>query len=172
MAKAQVPDYRRALAQFATGVTIVTARTPDGVPIGLTVNSFSSVSLDPPLILWSLARKASSLAIFRSCTHYAINVLATNQLAVAKRFATRSSNRFASIAWHVGPCDAPLIDGCVSWLIAESRNLHEAGDHLILVGEVVQFEAPGGVPLIFHDGRYIAQATEEILPRELRTPWR
>jgi flavin reductase (DIM6/NTAB) family NADH-FMN oxidoreductase RutF len=142
------------------------------VPIGLTVNSFNSVSLDPPLILWSLALKARSLPAFRSCTHYAVNVLAANQLAVAKRFATRSADRFGSTAWRAGPFDAPLIEGCVAWLIAASRNLHEAGDHVILVGEVVQFEAPGGVPLIFHDGRYIAQATEELLPRGLRTPWR
>lgn len=171
-AKAHFPDYRHALAQFATGVTIVTTLAPDGRPIGLTVNSFNSVSLDPPLVLWSLALKASSLPVFLGCTHYAINVLASDQLNIAKRFATRSADRFATLAWHAGAHGMPLVDGCVAWLIAANRNQHEAGDHQILVGEVVQFEAPGGVPLIFHDGRYIAQATEELLPRALRTPWR
>jgi flavin reductase (DIM6/NTAB) family NADH-FMN oxidoreductase RutF len=165
-------EYRRALAQFATGVTVVTTRDAHGLPVGLTVNSFNSVSLDPPLVLWSLALKSGSLAAFDACSHYAINVLAGNQLEVARRFATRGADRFGQADWHEGPNDVPLLDGCVATLIARNRSRHREGDHVIMVGEVEHFLAPGGEPLVFHDGRYFASAIEEPLPRELRTPWR
>lgn len=171
-AKAHDTDYRRALAQFATGVTVVTTRDAHGAPVGLTVNSFNSVSLEPPLVLWSLALKASSLPAFEACSHYAVNVLAGQQLDVAQRFATRGANRFAPADWHDGPHGMPLLHGCVATLIARNRSRHPEGDHVILVGEVVHFDAPGGTPLVFHDGRYFASAVEEKLPRALRTPWR
>jgi len=165
-------DYRHALAQFATGVTILTTRTADGSPTGLTVNSFNSVSLEPPLILWSLSLKAGSLAAFRDCTSYAINVLAAHQLDVAKRFALRGVDRFDGVAWHAGPQELPIINGSVAALIARNHNQHLEGDHVIFVGEITQFDVPGGSPLVFHDGRYIASATEEPLPRAFRKPWR
>lgn len=165
-------DYRHALAQFATGVTIVAARSADGAPTGLTVNSFNSVSLEPPLILWSLSLKAGSLAAFRDCANYAINVLAAHQLDVAKRFALRGVDRFTGVSWHAGPHELPLIGGSVAVLIARNHNQHLEGDHVIFVGEITQFDVPGGAPLVFHDGRYIASATEEPLPRAFRKPWR
>ena len=165
-------DYRHALAQFATGVTVVTTRAADGAPTGLTVNSFNSVSLQPPLILWSLSLKAGPLAAFRDCACYAINMLAADQLDIAKRFASRGVDRFAGTDWHAGPHELPIISGGVATLIVSSRNQHVEGDHLILIGEVTQFEAPGGAPLIFHDGSYIASAREEPLPRAFRKPWR
>ncbi|MDQ3189205.1 MAG: flavin reductase family protein [Pseudomonadota bacterium] len=165
-------DYRHALAQFATGVTVITTRTSDGVPTGLTVNSFNSVSLQPPLVLWSLSLKAGALAAFRDCAKYAINMLASHQLDVAKRFATRGVDRFVGTQWHSGPHDLPLINGAVATLIANNRSQHVEGDHVILIGEVTQFDVPGGPPLVFHDGRYIASATEEPLPRAFRKPWR
>lgn len=171
-AKAHATDYRRALAQFATGVTVVTTRDGRGNPVGLTVNSFNSVSLDPPLVLWSLALKASSVAAFDACSHYAINVLAGHQLEVAQRFTTRGIDRFARGDWHEGAHGIPVLDGCVAAFVARNRSRHREGDHVILVGEVVQFTAEGGYPLVFHDGRYIANAVEEPLPRVLRTPWR
>jgi flavin reductase (DIM6/NTAB) family NADH-FMN oxidoreductase RutF len=165
-------DYRRALAQFATGVTVVTTLTPEGEPAGLTVNSFNSVSLEPPLVLWSLALKAGSLDAFRACSHYAVSMLAADQLQIAKTFADSHVDRFATTRWHAGPFDLPIIDGAVAALIVANRNQHLEGDHIIFVGEVVSFDAPGGAPLIFHDGRYISQATEEPLPRAFRKPWR
>jgi flavin reductase (DIM6/NTAB) family NADH-FMN oxidoreductase RutF len=171
-AKAHSTNYRGALAQFATGVTVVTTRAADGTPVGLTVNSFNSVSLEPPLVLWSLALKANSLVAFEQCSHYAINVLSDQQLAVAKRFATRGAERFGPKDWQPGPFELPLLEGCVATLVATNRSRYREGDHMILVGEVVQFDAPGGVPLVFHDGRYIAHAVEAPLPPELRTPWR
>lgn len=165
-------DYRRALAQFATGVTVVTTRGADGTPTGLTVNSFNSVSLQPPLVLWSLSLKAGPLAAFRDCTHYAVNVLAAHQLDIAKRFAARGVDRFVGTQWQAGPHDLPIIDGSVATLIAINRKQHIEGDHVILIGEVTQFDVAGGAPLIFHDGKYIASATEEPLPAAFRKPWR
>ena len=165
-------DYRRALAQFTTGVTIVTTRTAAGSPTGLTVNSFNSVSLDPPLILWSLSLKAGALPAFRDCPSYAINVLAADQLELAKRFALRGVDRFAGTEWHAGPGELPVINGSVATLIAQNRNQHLEGDHIIFVGEVTEFDVTGGPPLVFHDGRYIASATEAPLPRAFRKPWR
>lgn len=171
-AKVRSTDYRRALAQFATGVTVVTTRAADGTPVGLTVNSFNSVSLEPPLVLWSLALKANSLPAFEQCGHYAVNVLSDQQLSVATRFATRGADRFGLADWHAGPFQLPVLDDCVATLVATNRSRYREGDHMILVGEVVQYDAPGGVPLVFHDGRYIARAVEAPLPPALRTPWR
>jgi flavin reductase (DIM6/NTAB) family NADH-FMN oxidoreductase RutF len=165
-------DYRRALAQFATGVTIVTTRAADGTPTGLTVNSFNSVSLEPPLVLWSLALKASSLDAFRACRHYAVNVLAAGQLDAAKTFADAKADRFAAVAWREGPFSMPVVDGAVASLIVNNRSQYLEGDHVIFVGEVVTYDAPGGPPLVFHDGRYIASATEEPLPKGFSKPWR
>ena len=165
-------DYRRALAQFATGVTVVTTRAADGRPTGLTVNSFNSVSLEPPLVLWSLALKASSMAAFDTCRYYAVNVLAAGQLEAAKVFADPKADRFARVGWHDGPFDTPVLDGTVAALIVANRSRHIEGDHVILVGEVVTYDAPGGAPLVFHDGRYISSATEEPLPKGFSKPWR
>lgn len=165
-------DYRRALAQFATGVTIVTTRAGDGTPAGLTVNSFNSVSLDPPLVLWSLNLNASSLDAFRDCRHYAVNVLAADQLEAAKTFADPNADRFGIVPWHAGPFDVPVIEGAVAALIVANRSQYIEGDHVILVGEVVTYDAPGGPALIFHDGRYIESATEEPLPKAFSKPWR
>ncbi|MGZ8272657.1 MAG: flavin reductase family protein [Burkholderiaceae bacterium] len=165
-------DYRRALAQFATGVTIVTTRAADGSPSGLTVNSFNSVSLEPPLVLWSLSLKASSLEAFRACRYYAVNVLAAGQLDAAKTFADPKADRFAKVAWRGGPFDMPVVEGAVASLIVSNRSQYLEGDHVIFVGEVVTYDAPGGPPLVFHDGRYIASATEEPLPRGFSKPWR
>ena len=165
-------DYRRALAQFATGVTIVTTRAADGTPSGLTVNSFNSVSLEPPLVLWSLSLKASSLAAFRGCRHYAVNVLAAGQLDAAKTFADPKADRFAKVAWRDGPFDMTVIDGAVASQLVTNRRQYLEGDHVIFVGEVATYDAPGGPPLVFHDGRYIASATEEPLPKGFSKPWR
>jgi flavin reductase (DIM6/NTAB) family NADH-FMN oxidoreductase RutF len=171
-AQAHDADYRRALAQFATGVTVVTTRDAARAPVGLTVNSFNSVSLEPQLVLWSLAVRSASLAAFEDCSHYAVNMLAGDQLEVARRFATRGADRFGAGDWRDGPHGAPLLDGCVATLVARNRSRYREGDHVIFVGEVVDFEAPGGTPLVFHDGRYFASAVEAPLPPALRTPWR
>ena len=107
-------EFRTALGLFATGVTIVTARGPDGHLVGLTANSFNSVSLTPPLVLWSLSQAATSMEAFRKGSHYAINILAADQQALAQRFATRGVDRFADVDFREGTCGAPLLAGAVA----------------------------------------------------------
>ena len=151
-------QFRAALGMFATGVTIVTVRSADGGLVGLTANSFNSVSLDPPLVLWSLARRAGSMPVFTQGSHYAINILAADQKALAQRFATRDIDRFAGVAWSEGAGGAPVLDGAVAVFECANRSRYEEGDHVIFVGEVERCTArPGAQPLIFHGGRYFTE---------------
>lgn len=161
--QATAPDFsslqfRAALGMFATGVTIVTTRTPDGDLVGLTANSFNSVSLDPPLVLWSLSRGSSSLPAFRAGTHYAINVLAAEQQMLALRFATPVGDRWADTAWRPGAGGAPLIEGAVAHFECFNRSRYEEGDHVIFVGQVEHCDhRPGATPLLFHGGRFYTE---------------
>jgi len=151
-------DFRAALGMFATGVTIVTARGADGVPVGLTANSFNSVSLNPPLVLWSLARSAGSMPAFEHGSHYAINILAAEQHALAERFASKAQDRFADLAFREGIGGAPLIDGAAAVFECFNRSRYEEGDHVIFVGEVERCVwRDGAQPLIFHGGRYFTE---------------
>src|SRR5438309_9747662 len=129
-------EFRAALGMFATGVTVVTALDADGKPVGVTANSFNSVSLDPPLVLWSLARNAASMAVFQQGSHYAINILASNQRALAERFGRRSVNRFAGVAFDAGAGGAPVLQGSAAVFECRNRSRYEEGDHVIFVGEV------------------------------------
>lgn len=160
--------FRRALAQFATGITVVTTRAPEGEPAGITVNSFNSVSLDPPLVLWSLALSARSHDTFRHCQRFLVNVLAADQLEHAKRFAARTGNKFESIDWSSTDSGLPRLEGCVAWFECANRSQYLEGDHVILVGRVESFETARRTPLIFHDGRYVTELHESPLPPALR----
>ena len=143
---------------FATGVTIVTARGPDGAPVGLTANSFNSVSMTPPLVLWSLARSAGSMPAFERGSHYAVNILAADQHALAERFASKSVDRFADLTFREGAGGAPVIDGAVAVFECFNRSRYEEGDHVIFVGEVERCTwRAGEQPLIFHGGRYFTE---------------
>jgi flavin reductase (DIM6/NTAB) family NADH-FMN oxidoreductase RutF len=143
---------------FATGVTVVTSRGPDGVPVGLTANSFNSVSLAPPLVLWSLSRRAGTMPAFRAGSHYAINILAADQRALAERFAGKAADRFTGVAWHDGAAGAPVIDGAVAVFECFNRSRYEEGDHVIFVGEVERCSHRAGAqPLLFHGGRYYTE---------------
>ena len=148
-------DFRAALGQFTTGVTIVTARDPDGRLIGLTANSFNSVSLSPPLVLWSLARQSSSMPGFLAASHYAINVLAADQRLLAERFARKGIDRFEGTPWRPGLTGAPVIEGAVAVFECSHRSQHDEGDHLIFVGQVEHCRRRlGAAPLVFHGGRF------------------
>lgn len=153
------PEFRSALGMFATGVTIVTARTAQGDLIGLTANSFNSVSLSPPLVLWSLSRKAGSMPVFEQGSHYAINILAADQRDLAERFASRTADRYAGVAWREGEAaGAPVLEGAVAVFECYNRSRYEEGDHVIFVGEVERCSVlPGAAPLIFHGGRYFSE---------------
>lgn len=146
--------FRRTLGQFATGVTVVTACTPEGRHVGLTVNSFNSVSLTPPLVLWSLARHLPVIAEFERCSHYAINVLASHQQPLSQRFATRAEDKFTDLDVREGVGGVPLLHGCCAWFECRNGVRHDGGDHLIFLGEVLRFERGDGEPLIYHAGRY------------------
>ena len=147
-------QFRDALAQYATGVTIITARAAHGGFVGFTANSFSSASLEPPLILWSLGRRSRSLAVFEGSEHYAVNVLAHDQIELARRFSRPHADRFAGVAYRLGAADAPLIEGCVAWLECRHHALHPAGDHMLFIGEVETCAHRATPPLVWHGGRY------------------
>ncbi len=162
-ARAQAPsfsstEFRTALGMFATGVTIVTARAPNGQLVGLTANSFNSVSLSPALVLWSLSKAASSMDAFSTGSHYAINILAADQQALAQRFATRGIDRFADVAFAEGASGAPLLSGCVATFECFNRSRYVEGDHVIFVGEVEHCtHSTGASPLLYHGGKFFAE---------------
>jgi len=151
-------DFRAALAMFATGVTIVTARSARGAPVGLTANSFNSVSIEPPLILWSLSRQAGSMPAFARGSHYAINILAADQRDLAERFASKDVDRFGGVAFRPGASGVPLLDGAAAVFECFNRSRYQEGDHVIFVGEVESCARRDGAhPLIFHGGRYFTE---------------
>jgi len=148
--------FRTALGRFATGVTIVTTRATDGSPVGLTVSSFNAVSLSPPLVLWSLSRSAGSLTVFESCERYVVNVLAADQIELARRFATKpTAERFAGVAL----CNAPngalrLAAPGAAWFACYNRSRYVEGDHVIFVGEVEHCTHSKAPPLVYHAGGF------------------
>ena len=158
----QSPDdtkaLRRALGAFATGVTIVTARARDGEPVGFTANSFTSVSLEPPLLLVCLAHGAASYGIFCATDSFAVNVLEAGQEDTAKRFATRGADKFGSISWKPGLRGAPLIDGSLARFDCAMHQRVTAGDHDILMGRVLAYSVHEGDPLLYHFGSFRALA--------------
>ena len=147
-------QFRDALAQFATGVTVIAAGRSDNRFVGFTANSFNSVSLDPPLVVWSLNRHAANLAAFQSADRYVINVLAHDQVELARRFSRPHTDRFAGVPYRLGLAGAPLIEGCVAWFECRHHAQRRAGDHMLFIGEVETCERNNGVGLVFHHGRY------------------
>lgn len=151
-------EFRSALGAFATGVTVVTALDATGRPVGLTANSFNSVSLSPPLVLWSLSRRAGSLPAFSGGSHYAINILAADQRDLAERFASKDVDRFAGVTFRQGAGGAPVIAGSAAVFECFNRSQYEEGDHVIFVGEVERCERrESALPLIYHGGRYFTE---------------
>lgn len=151
-------DLRAALGSFATGVAVVTTCTERGEWVGLTVNSFSSVSLAPPLVLWSLDFSSPSLAMFENASHYAVNVLAADQEDLSNRFASRIPDKFAGLDCVAGLAGVPLLPNCLSWFECGLDMTYPAGDHLILIGHVERFahdksKQPAD-SLIFQGGGY------------------
>jgi flavin reductase (DIM6/NTAB) family NADH-FMN oxidoreductase RutF len=147
-------ELRRALGQFATGVTVVTTLGEDGRRIGVTANSFTSLSLEPPLVLWCLDRIAPSLPAFQAASHFAINVLCAQQHYLSRQFAAPAEDKFASVQWSEGPGGVPLLDGVLAHFVCRTVRQIEAGDHVIVIGEVERFESFDGEPLVFHSGAY------------------
>jgi len=147
-------DLRRALGCFATGVTVVTAVGENGDPVGLTVNSFNSLSLDPPLVLWSLGVASAHRRDFEAATHYAVNVLSEGQIELSRRFALRTAKSFAKVEWRKGAGAAPLLPDCAAWFECRIVSRERWGDHLLMIGEVERFDTTAGKPLLFLHGHY------------------
>ncbi len=146
--------FRRALGTFVTGVTIVTTLDAFGRPAGLTANSFNSVSLDPPMVLWSLALDSTSLPAFRHAEWWAVHVLAADQEVLSNRFARRDNAKFDGLPTQPGPGGIPLLDGCAARFVCRAAFEYEGGDHAIFLGEVSDFLQTDRTPLVYHQGRY------------------
>ncbi|KYK48980.1 flavin reductase family protein [Bradyrhizobium sp. 191] len=145
-------DFRNALGTYATGVTIITAAAPDGKPYGLTCNSFASVSLNPPLVLWSLVVYSSSLTIFQNASHFTVNVLGASQQALANKFAKSSDDKFTGVDWAPGLGNAPVLAESVANFQCRSVNRYYGGDHVIFLGAVEAYTYNAKEPLLFARG--------------------
>ncbi len=155
--------FRQALGKFATGVTVITTREADGTPRGFTANSFSSVSLDPPLILVCIARSAASCDVFCDAKHFAVNILGDDQKEIANLFATQRPDKFSAAGWRGSNSGAPLLENSLAWFNCSQTNVVEAGDHVILVGRVTQFDSRDGQPLGYFSGNYFNLEVEKTL---------
>jgi flavin reductase (DIM6/NTAB) family NADH-FMN oxidoreductase RutF/DNA-binding IclR family transcriptional regulator len=148
-------DFRRSLGEFITGVTVITTVGPDGRRYGLTANSFSSVSLDPPLILWSLRLNATNFPIYSTAETFAVNILAEDQTEVANRFAKSGPDRFEGVAFTEGSGGLPLIDGSVAQLECRKEASYPGGDHVVFIGRVQRIRNTGRKPLGLRSGKYM-----------------
>lgn len=145
--------FRQCLGQFATGVTIMTTET-GGHRAGVTANSFSSVSLDPPLILWSISKTSRSFQAFAETHRFAVNILGQDQIGLSQVFSSSEADKFAKVDWSTGRHGSPVLHGVNAVLECEREAMHEGGDHLIIVGRVLRFATFESEPLIFAQGRY------------------
>lgn len=166
-------QFKQALSRFATGVTVITTFAPGAQKgdsasssfVGITASSFNSVSLTPPLVLWSLGHRAGSLPLFHAGTHYVVNVLAADQLDLCHRFASGQGDRFANTDYRLGQAGLPILKGALAWFECHNRSRYEEGDHVIFVGEVERCGlSDGAAPLVFQGGQF---STTQSLPTDL-----
>lgn len=163
-------EFRAALGAYATGVTVVACLDGNGQPVGLTVNSFSSVSLDPPLVLWSLNTRSVSRPAFEAAEHFGVSVLAAQQQDLAQRFAAKTRRDWSDVAWRAGTTGVPLLDDAAAWFECATTGRQRAGDHLIFVGRVQRCERQDdAAPLLFFDGRYHTGQALRSRARSVRT---
>ena len=157
--------FRRCLGQFSTGVTVITTQSA-GQPVGVTANSFSSLSMDPPLILWSIGRGSRSYAAFATAKHFAVNILSADQIELSQLFASRTEDKFAGVDWYAGALGSPVLRDVVAVLDCELEASLDGGDHLILVGRVRSYARFSGSALLYAQGRYaIAEDHPTLLTR-------
>lgn len=154
MTEPDMRAFRDVLGTFVTGVTIITTVQKDGTPWGVTANSFSSVSLDPPLVLWSQGTHAFSFPIFRAAERFVVNILSAEQVELSQRFSAPETDRFAGLTCHPGIDGLPKIDGCLAHLECRKIAAYPGGDHAIFLGQVENFERAHLAPLAFCNGQY------------------
>ena len=146
--------FRQCLGKFATGVTVVTCSDGDGNPCGITANSFSSVSLDPPLILWNIAKVSNSLEAYLDAEHFAINVLSSGQKDVSSHFARSDHTIFDDVEFALSSDGVPILPGTIATFECRTDTIHDCGDHYIIIGEVERFHVEERDPLLFYSGGY------------------
>ena len=149
-------ELKNAFGSFATGVTVVATREADQTPRGFTANSFSSVSLEPPLLLICIAKSALSLAVFKQATFFSVNILCETQEEVSRIFASQSEEKFDFVPWELGFKDVPVLFGSLARFVCKTDRHIEAGDHTILIGEVKDFDYRQGSPLSYFRGQYVS----------------
>lgn len=154
LVRADSRQFRDALGSFATGVTIATTTGPDDGPIGVTASSFNSVSIEPPLVLWSLAKSSLSRPAFCDSGHFAVHILSADQDDLADRFARTGEDKFGDLNWTKGALGSPVLDHYAAKFECRTQHQYDGGDHIIMVGEVVGFDTRDEAPLLFHGGRY------------------
>ena len=152
--KIESGEFRRVMSCFVTGVTVVTTVDARGAKVGLTVNSFNSLSLDPPLVLWSLGLGSPLLPVFEESSHFAVNVLSEDQVDVSQRFALRAVDKFSDLKVRPGLGGAPLLPDCVAWIECRRHVQQRHGDHMLFIGEVERMACGPGRPLLFMHGHY------------------
>jgi len=162
-------DFRNALGQFATGVTVVTTTDANGKPVGVTASSFNSVSLDPPLVLWSLAKTSSSMPAYKNSGGFNVHVLASHQQDLSNQFARPSENKFAGVAWKNCESGFPALPEYAAMFRCKTHFQYEGGDHIIFVGEVTDYKSHDLPVLVFHGGKY-ADAKIKIKPAQPAEP--
>ncbi|MEM9375936.1 MAG: flavin reductase family protein [Pseudomonadota bacterium] len=157
--------FRETLGLFVTGVTIITARDDRGQPVGITANSFNSVSLDPPLILWSVGLNAKSLSAFSTAAAFAVHILREDQAALSQRFAASGINKFSGLNTQSGLKGVPLLPDCAARLECLPYAKYPAGDHILFIAEVQRLASdPDAMPLVYHGGRYAELADKPVSP--------
>ncbi len=149
-------ELRRVMGHFATGVTIITTTSKDGVPAGLTANSFTSVSLDPPLVLVAVDKKADSWPYFEESKVFTVNVLNDEQETLSRKFAVSGGDKFQGVAYHMGANGVPILDGALAYLECKLYATYDGGDHTLYLGLIEQAETREAKPLIFYRGGYRA----------------
>lgn len=155
--------FRDTLGLFVTGVTVITTRDADGTPVGITANSFNSVSLDPPLVLWSVGKNALSLAAFSYADAFAVHILREDQAELSQRFARSGADKFDGLAIDRGLNNLPLLPDCAARLECVPYAKHEAGDHTLFIAEVQRLQSdPSAMPLVYHGGRYAELADKPV----------
>jgi len=156
-------EFRSAMGKFTTGVTIITACQADKKPIGITINSFNSVSLDPPLVLWSLSKSSNNLAAFKTTEYWAVHILSHKQMQLADNFSKTSCDKFANLDPEKGVGEIPLLADCSARMECKTIHRYKGGDHIIIVGEVIHLEYSDVMPLAYQNGKYtIAAYKDEI----------
>ena len=156
-------EYRKTLGKFVTGVTIITTCEKDGTPRGFTANSFTSVSLEPPLILICIGDFNEGLGLFKNSEYFAVNILKESQVDISNLFAQPLKNKFEEIKWSNSKFGVPIIKGALAWLECKNFDQKRSGDHLILIGNVKNFHNEGGYPLAYYNGNYISFNNETSL---------